>query len=244
MSSTSSNVGATKHALVTGGTRGIGAGIVRALALAGYGVTATGVSDAEVAGFPPLDGVTAVRLDVTRGDEVEALVGTLPRLDAVVNCAGIIQRDLREFEAEGFARTIEVNLVGTMRVCVAAHAKLAATQGAIVNTASMLSFFGSAAAPGYAASKGGVMQLTKSLAAAWAPDGIRVNAIAPGWIETELTGPLVADAQKSAPILSRTPMRRWGQPDELGGAVLFLISDQAAFVTGAILPVDGGYAAN
>ena len=233
-----------RHALITGGTRGIGASIAASLAAAGYGVTVTGVSDVEVAGFAPMAGVTPVRLDVTRGEEVEALMATLPRLDAVVNCAGIIQRDLREFEPDGFARTIEVNLVGTMRVCVAARPKLAATRGTIVNTASMLSFFGSAAAPGYAASKGGVMQLTKSLAAAWAPEGIRVNAIAPGWIETELTRPLIASEEKSAPIIARTPMRRWGQPGDLDGAVLFLLSDQAAFVTGAILPVDGGYSAN
>lgn len=232
------------HALVTGGTSGIGAGIVRALAAAGYSVTATGVSESEVSGFATSEGVSPIQLDVTRQDQVSALITSLPRLDVVVNCAGIIQRDLKEFEPEGFLWTIEVNLVGTMRVCTAARPKLAATQGSIVNTASMLSFFGSAAAPGYAASKGGVMQLTKSLAAAWAPDGIRVNAIAPGWIETELTAPLARSPEKSAPILARTPMRRWGQPDELGGAVLFLVSKQAAFVTGVILPVDGGYSAN
>lgn len=216
-----------KHALVTGGTRGIGAGVVRALARAGFAVTATGVSDDEVGRFAPIDHVTPARLDVTRAGEVEALVEGLPRLDAVVNCAGIIQREGREFEVDGFARTIEVNLVGTMRVCLASREKLARTRGAIVNTASMLSFFGSPAAPGYAASKGGVMQLTKSLAIAWAKDGIRVNAVAPGWIETELTGALVASDEKSAAILARTPMARWGQPDDLGGAVVFLVSEQA-----------------
>lgn len=232
------------HALATGGTSGIDAGIVRALAAAGYTVTATDVSESEVSGFAPPEGVSPIQLDVTRQDQVSALMTSLPRLDVVVNCAGISQRDLKEFEPEGFMWAIEVNLVGTVRVCTAARPKLAATRGSIVNTASMLSFFGSAAAPGYAASKGGVMQLTKSLAAAWAPDGIRVNAITPGWIETELTAPLAISATKSAPILSRTPMRGWGQPDELGGAVLFLVSKQVAFVTGAILPVDGGYSTN
>jgi NAD(P)-dependent dehydrogenase (short-subunit alcohol dehydrogenase family) len=107
----------------------------------------------------------------------------------------------------------------------------------------MLTFHGSAYAPGYSASKGGVGQLTKSLAAAWAQDGIRVNAVAPGWIATELTRPLVEDAARSGPILSRTPMNRWGEPADVGGAVLFLLSDAARFVTGTILPVDGGYLA-
>jgi NAD(P)-dependent dehydrogenase (short-subunit alcohol dehydrogenase family) len=232
-----------KQALVTGGTRGIGAGIVHALASAGFAVTATGVTDAEVAKFGPAANVTPMRLDVTLQPEVDALISSLQRLDVVVNCAGIIQRDGREFEPDGFARTVEVNLIGTMRVCVAAHPMLCKTHGAIVNTASMLSFFGSAAAPGYAASKGGVMQLTKSFAGAWAKDGIRVNAIAPGWIATELTQPLVHSEQTSAAILARTPMGRWGRPEDVGGAVQFLVSEQASFVTGVILPVDGGYAA-
>ena len=130
-----------------------------------------------------------------------------------------------------------------MRMCVAAKPLLAQTHGTIINTASMLTFQGSPFVPGYAASKGGIGQLTKSLAAAWAQDGIRVNALAPGWIDTELTRPLVEDATRSAPILARTPMGRWGKPDDLGGVALFLASDAARFVTGAIIPVDGGYLA-
>ena len=230
-------------ALVTGGTRGIGAGAALALAQAGYRILATGLTQDEVAATPAHAAIRHARLDVTSDAQVAEIVAGCERIDALVNCAGMIQRGGKEFEIEAFRLTVEVNLTGSMRMCLAAKEKLAQAQGAIVNTASMLTFHGSAYAPGYAASKGGVGQLTKSLAAAWARDGIRVNAVAPGWIATELTRPLVEDAARSAPILSRTPMNRWGEPGDVGGAVLFLLSDAARFITGAILPVDGGYLA-
>jgi NAD(P)-dependent dehydrogenase (short-subunit alcohol dehydrogenase family) len=136
---------------------------------------------------------------------------------------------------------LDVNLVGTMRMCVAAREKLAVSKGAIVNTASMYAFFGAAHAPAYAASKGGVAQLTKSLAIAWAPDGIRVNAIAPGWIDTDMARPALQDPVRAGPILARTPMGRWGKPDDVASVVTFLVSDAARFVTGTVLPIDGGY---
>lgn len=230
-------------ALVTGGTRGIGAGAALALAEAGYQVLATGLTEDEVAATPTHAAIRHARLDVTSDAQVAAIIAGCERIDALVNCAGMIQRGGKEFEIEAFRLTLEVNLTGSMRMCLAAKDKLAQAKGAIVNTASMLTFHGSAYAPGYAASKGGVGQLTKSLAAAWAQDGIRVNAVAPGWIATELTRPLVEDAARSAPILSRTPMNRWGEPGDVGGAVLFLLSDAARFITGTILPVDGGYLA-
>ena len=238
----------SKFALITGGVRGIGAGAALALAQAGYDVLATGLTAEEVAAPPAHPAIRHARLDVVRDDDVAAIVAACPRIDALVNCAGMIQRGGKEFEIDAFRLTIEVNLSGTMRMCLAAREKLAAkaedgTAGAIVNIASMLTFHGSAFAPGYAASKGGIGQLTKSLAAAWAPEGIRVNAVAPGWIETELTRPLVEDAARSAPILARTPMGRWGKPGDVGGAIAFLLSDAAQFITGAVLPVDGGYLA-
>lgn len=232
-----------KQALVTGGSRGIGLAAAQALAEAGYRVTATGVDPAEITAMPADSRITGTVLDVRDEDQVQALVGSLDRLDALVNCAGLIRRGGAEFEAATFAEVLDVNLTGTLRVCTAARPLLAASRGAIVNTASMLSFFGGPLVPGYTASKGGTMQLTKSLAVAWAVDGIRVNAVAPGWIMTELTRPLYEDEGRAAPILERTPMRRWGSPEDVAGPIVFLCSNAAAFVTGVILPVDGGYAA-
>jgi len=136
-----------------------------------------------------------------------------------------------------------VNLNGTMRLCAAARPLLARTQGCIVNTASVLSYLGGGLVPGYSASKGGVAQLTKSLAIAYAADRIRVNAIAPGWIATPLTQPLQDDAARSEAIVARTPLGRWGTPTDLAGAAVFLCSPAASFITGAILSVDGGYLA-
>ena len=232
-----------KHALVTGGTRGIGFAIARALVAAGYRVTASGLTDEEVAACEAPEGMIVARLDVTDEPAVTALVTGLDRLDVLVNCAGMIMRGGEEFEVAGFERVIDVNLTGTMRLCLAAKPLLAEVRGSIVNTASMLSFFGGPLVPAYAASKGGIVQLTKSLAVAWAEDGIRVNAIAPGWVATELTRGLQENEARSEAILARTPLGRWGAPDDLGGAVVFLCSEAAAFVTGVVLPVDGGYLA-
>jgi NAD(P)-dependent dehydrogenase (short-subunit alcohol dehydrogenase family) len=229
-----------KQALITGGARGIGFGIAEAMLAAGYGVTVTGLTAEEVAAVPKRENLQAEVLDVTSDAAVAACIGRRSRLDALVNCAGIILRDGKEFTIEGFQQVIDVNLTGTMRMCLAARPLLEKQGGAIVNTASVWSFFGSGLAPAYTASKGGVAQLTKALAVAWAP-GIRVNAVAPGWIETELTKPAQADQARSDAIIARTPQARWGRPEDIGGAVVFLCSDAAAFITGTVLPVDGGY---
>jgi len=228
----------SRKVLVTGGTRGIGEAIALAFAALGDQVLATGVEAELPAGQENID---YMALDVRNEDAIGQLVAGLPGLDVLVNCAGVLYRDNQEHEVAGFEEVVNINLLGTMRTSYACRSLLAEADGCVLNMASMLTFFGSGPAPGYSASKGGVAQLTRSLAIGWADEGIRVNAIAPGWIETALTRPLVDDSQRSSEIVKRTPLGRWGTVEDVTGAALFLCSGQAAFITGAILPVDGGY---
>jgi NAD(P)-dependent dehydrogenase (short-subunit alcohol dehydrogenase family) len=219
-------------ALVTGAAGGIGSALLSAFHRAGY----------HTIGVDCIAGHEVALLDVTNTAAVNAFAARLDSLAVLVNAAGILRlRD--EYDPSVFAHVVDVNLTGTMRMALACRPALAKARGAIVNIASMHAIFGAPLSPAYAASKAGVVQLTKSLAVAWAGDGIRVNAVAPGWIETAMTVPARSDAARSRAILERTPLGRWGTPDDLVGPALFLASEAARFVTGAVLPVDGGYSA-
>ena len=231
---------AGKVVLVSGGSSGIGLGIARGFLAAAAKVTVTGLTEAEL-GEARAAGITAVALDVADLAACKALIASFTALDVLVNCAGMIRRANAEHDPEVFAQVIDVNLNGTQRLCALARPLLARSRGAIVNTASMRSFSGASITPAYSASKGAVMQLTKSLAIAYADDGIRVNAIAPGWVATALTKPLRDNPEANKAVLDRTPMKRWADPADMAGPAMFLCSPAAAFVTGVILPVDGGY---
>lgn len=227
------------NALVIGASRaGIGASIARALQDAGAAVEITGV-EAECAP-EDADRFTYTRLDVTDTGAVEAFAAGRDRLDILVNCAAITQRGA-EMEPGFFSHVLDVNLTGSFRCANALHSALMAAEGCVINVASMYARFGSPRNPAYGASKAAVEQLTKSLAIAWAPDGIRVNAVAPGFIVTEQSARARQDPAFTSAVEARTPMKRWGQPGDIVGAALFLASDAATFITGACLPIDGGY---
>jgi len=161
-------------------------------------------------------------------------------VDVLVNCAAITRRG-KEMAPAFFSHVLDVNLTGTFRCAEALHPALRRAGGTVINIASMYARFGSPRNPAYGASKAGIEQLTRSLAIAWAPDGIRVNAIAPGFVVTEQSALARQDPDFVAAVTARTPAGRWGEPGDIAGAALFLASPAAAFVTGACLPVDGGY---
>lgn len=225
-----------KTAIVTGGGTGIGLATCHRLATAGYRVIAGGL-DRE--GDLP-EGAEFVTTDVTKDADLQALIGRAEQVDALVNCAGILRQE-REWGVDDFKLVLDVNLTASMVAGTIAREKLRAAGGAIVNIASMWSFFGSAKSPAYAASKGGIVALTRSMAVAWGPEGIRVNAVAPGWVLTRMGMGAKSDPTREPAITARIPLGRWAEPLDVANVIAFLVSDQAAYVHGAVLPVDGGY---
>ena len=229
-----------KAVLITGGSSGIGNGIARAFRDAGASVTITGTRPAEDYDSD-LSGMDYRQVDVADDDAMRVLAEGVPALDVLVNNAGMVAYRGAEFEMDTFRRVLDVNLNGLMHGCTLFRAKLAATKGGIINIASLASFRATRGNPAYGASKGAVAQLTKSLAVAFARDGIRVNGIAPGYVETKITQVSKQNKAIDDAIVKATPLGRWATAEDMAGAALFLASDLAGFITGQTLIVDGGY---
>jgi 2-deoxy-D-gluconate 3-dehydrogenase len=236
-------------ALVTGAGGGIGSGIAEALAAAGARVAAVGRSDTarETAATT---GGAAVVADLSSRDGVrrgfDAAVAALGGLDILVTAHGTAHPGAAlEVEPEAWDETLDVNLTSVFELCrLAGELMVARGSGKIITIASMLSFQGGFRAAAYAASKGGVAQLTKALANEWAPHGVNVNAIAPGYVKTSLNRHIWADdPARSEAVLGRLPAARWGEPSDLAGAAVFLAAPASDYVHGVVLPVDGGWLA-
>ncbi len=240
-----------KVALITGAASGLGAAIATALAQAGATVAVHGnrrpadetAAEITAAGSRAL----AFQADLSTTAGAETLFNQvkekLGRVDILVNNAGTIHRNAAEDTLlEDWERVLQVNLTSVFQLSqLAARDMIPRNSGKIVNIASLLSFQGGIRVPAYAASKGGVAQLTKALANEWAPKGIQVNAIAPGYFATSNTEALQADETRNRQILERIPAARWGQPQDLAGAALFLSSQASDYVTGTVVTVDGGW---
>lgn len=242
-----------KVAVVTGGNGGIGLGMAQGMADAGAAVAIVGRNEAKSkAAVEDLKqrGVKAIAVttDVTDPAAVTAMVarvtGELGRIDILVNNAGMsIRKPPHELELEEWSKVIDTNLTSAFLCSKAAYPALKASgHGKIINIGSMMSIFGASFAAAYAASKGGIVQYTRACANAWAPDNIQVNAILPGWIDTDLTrGARQQVSGLHERVLARTPAARWGAIDDFAGIAVFLASQASDFVTGTAIPIDGGY---
>ena len=241
-----------RTALVTGASRGLGAAIARALAEAGADVVLHSSRDPVQGAADNIAAACGVRTACLTADLsqpaaaktlVDAAAAALGRIDILVNNAGIIRRaPAAEFGDEEWDEVLEVNLSAVFRLSKAAAAgMLQRGSGKIINVASLLSFQGGIRIPAYAAAKGGVAQLTKALANEWAAQGVNVNAIAPGYMVTDNTKPLMEDPVRFRDITARIPAGRWGQPEDLAGAAVFLASRASDYVHGHVLVVDGGW---
>jgi 2-deoxy-D-gluconate 3-dehydrogenase len=242
-----------KVAVVTGGNGGIGLGMARGLATAGATVAIAARNEEKSRSAVrelTINGASAfaIPVDVTKEKSVAAMMETIlsrcGRLDILINNAGInVRRPAHELDAADWSSVLETNLTSAFLCAKAAYPAMKKNgAGKIINVGSMMSIFGAAFVPAYAASKGGIVQFTKSIACAWARDNIQVNAVLPGWIDTDLT----RRAREQIPgleenVLRRTPAGRWGTIDDLAGVAVFLASSASDFITGAAIPVDGGY---
>jgi len=229
--------------LVTGGTSGIGHAIASAFAAAGAQVTITGTKASADEYDVDCSPFTYRRCRLTDTAEIEAVAAGLDRLDVLVNNAGQnLPGGRNEYEPEVFEEAVAINLFGAFRMATAVRPLLTASaRASVVNLASMSSFFAVELVPGYGAAKAGVVQMTKTLAVAWAKDGIRVNAVAPGIVETGMTAPMLPFEQMTAPMLARIPLARFARPAEIAPTVLFLSSEGAGYITGETVRIDGGF---
>ena len=235
-----------RTALVVGGSTGIGNAAAQLFRDAGATVHVTGTraTAADYAGTDgDLTGLTYHRLDIGDRAAVEAFDPGLERIDALVIAAGMVMYKRAEFEIENFERVLSANLTGFMQLSTKFLPALREAKGSIVNLGSVASFRGTVGQPAYSASKGGLLTLTKSLAMAFAPDGVRVNLIAPGLIKTKMTEVTWADERRAAATVAAIPLKRLGEPRDVAGAILFLCSDLASYITGEAILVDGGLTA-
>lgn len=234
--------------LVTGGTSGIGHGIATAFRDAGASVTVTGTREAPADYETDLVGLTYHQLEMTDRDAIDAFGASIGSLDILINNAGANFPGGRdEWEPDTFEEALTINLSGAFRLTTACRPALAAstaTGGAsVVNVVSMSAYLAVPIVPGYGSAKAGLLQMTRNLAAQWVSHGIRVNAIAPGVIDTPMTAPMKDIAELVDAQLVHIPMGRFGKVDEIAPAVLFLCSAQASYITGHALAIDGGYLA-
>ena len=232
-----------KTVVVSGGSSGIGLAIAQGFASLGADVIATGSTEARLAAAKAANGGRSIRfeqLDVRDKAAVERFFAALPALDVLVNAQGIARPEA-EWTEETYLEVVDVNMNSAMRLAMAAHPLLVKSQGSIINFASMLSYLADDSVPAYCASKTGIMGLTRALAHKFGPEGIRVNAIAPGYHRTDMTKPLWSDPVPAGKIASKAALKRWGTVDDLVGTALFFASPASIFVTATTLPVDGGY---
>lgn len=227
-----------KRVLVTGASQGIGLAVARAFLDAGATVHITGTRSGPEAYDDDLSEYVYHQADLAAPEGRQSLHAAIPDIDILVNNAGFSLDD--EFEVDSFRRVIEMNLVGVMELCCLYQSAIAERQGSIVNVGSLSSHLSLKDVPGYTASKSGLLGLTRVLADKWATSGPRVNMIAPGFVRTRLTAGYRASEDYEKRLLQTVPMKRWAEPEEIAGAVLFLASPMASYITGVSLPIDGG----